>query len=302
MIDSMPRRRSSATTASPTGPAPSTIADSVVRHRCARHGVTTDRHRLGQRGAPVVEPVRHREAEARSEAHQVRVAAVVDVRVRADGLDTLRSQRDRQRRDQRSLAHRRPVGFRTERQHLRCELVTHDVVVRRIEHDRRAGFARRVDELVRVAQRVQVGSADAARLHRDERLTDPRNRVGNVLDDEVTPAGDRGEHCRTVRLVIAYVARMTAKSGRRDALLARLRELVDAAAAEPGTITFTMHTVDDDPDVVVSYELFADEAAFDAHRGSPTIARVLPQLRDLIAASAIERMEPVFGKGLALPS
>ena len=68
-IVSTPMRCSSATTARPTGPAPSTTAASALRHGCARDGVPADRHRFGERGAPMVETVRHLHAHARGQAH-----------------------------------------------------------------------------------------------------------------------------------------------------------------------------------------------------------------------------------------
>ena len=62
--------------------------------------------------------------------------------------------------------------------------------------------------------------------------------------------------------VIAYMSTIHAKAGRRADLLALLAELVEAAERdEPGTLAYTFHTLDDEPDTVISYELFADDAA-----------------------------------------
>ena len=58
------------------------------RDRGAGDGVATDRHRLGERGASMVEPVRHLHAHRRREPHPIGVRAVVDVRVRADRFHT----------------------------------------------------------------------------------------------------------------------------------------------------------------------------------------------------------------------
>ncbi|MDQ1509008.1 MAG: hypothetical protein QOG50_852 [Actinomycetota bacterium] len=92
---------------------------------------------------------------------------------------------------------------------------------------------------------------------------------------------------------------MRAHPGRREDLLEVLRELVDAAAAdEPGTLVYVMHEVDDDPDTVVSYELFADEAALDAHKASPTVAAVMPRLGPLIAVGSFRRLTPTLETGL----
>ena len=98
--------------------------------------------------------------------------------------------------------------------------------------------------------------------------------------------------------MIAYSSTMHARPGRRDELLALLQELVDVAIAdEPGTITYIFHTVDDEPDTVISYELFTDEAALAVHRDSPTVERILPRLRELTTPGSVRRLDPAIGKG-----
>ena len=92
---------------------------------------------------------------------------------------------------------------------------------------------------------------------------------------------------------------MRAHPGRRAELLDVLRDLVDAAAAdEPGTLVYVMHEAADDPDVVVSYELFADEAALAAHRDSAVVAAVIPRLNALVAERSFRRLDPTLATGL----
>ncbi len=92
---------------------------------------------------------------------------------------------------------------------------------------------------------------------------------------------------------------MRAHPGRRAALLELLRELVDAAAVdEPGTLVYVMHEAADDPDTVVSYELFADEAALDAHKASAAVAAVMPRLGPLVAEGSFRRLAPILETGL----
>ena len=92
---------------------------------------------------------------------------------------------------------------------------------------------------------------------------------------------------------------MRAHPGRRPELLELLRELVDAAAAEePGTLVYAMHEAADDPDTVVSYELFADDAAIEAHKASPAVAAVMPRLGALVAEGSFRRLEPALATGL----
>ena len=68
---------------------------------------------------------------------------------------------------------------------------------------------------------------------------------------------------------------------------------------EPGTLVYTFHTVDDDPDIVVSYELFTDQDALAVHRDSPTVTRVIPELRAITSPGSVQRLVPAIGKGLA---
>jgi quinol monooxygenase YgiN len=92
---------------------------------------------------------------------------------------------------------------------------------------------------------------------------------------------------------------MRAHAGRRAELLEVLRELVDAAASdEPGTLVYVMHEAADDPDLVVSYELFADDAALAAHRDSAVVASVMPRLNALIAEGSFRRLTPALTTGL----
>jgi quinol monooxygenase YgiN len=92
---------------------------------------------------------------------------------------------------------------------------------------------------------------------------------------------------------------LRAQPGRRDEVLTILQELVATAEAdEPGTLQYTFHVVDDDPDLVISYELFTDEDALAVHRDSPTVARVVPQLRAVTLPGSVQRLVPAIGKGL----
>jgi quinol monooxygenase YgiN len=92
---------------------------------------------------------------------------------------------------------------------------------------------------------------------------------------------------------------MRAHPGRRAELLELLRELVDAAETdEPGTLVYVMHETADDPDTVVSYELFADDAALAAHRDSAVVASAMPRLNELVAEGSFRRLDPALATGL----
>ena len=82
---------------------------------------------------------------------------------------------------------------------------------------------------------------------------------------------------------IVIFTRLTAVPGGRAGLLAAFAPLIDAVAGEPGTEVFAMHTARDDPDVVLFYEAYHDEAALAMHRESEAVQAVIPRLDDLLA-------------------
>jgi len=98
--------------------------------------------------------------------------------------------------------------------------------------------------------------------------------------------------------MIAYTVTITTQPGRRDDVMALMSRLVDAAADEPGTLMYAFHTIDDEPDTIVSYELFTDADALAAHQQNAVIAAVVPEMRGLVVGNVMRRGVPVVGKGL----
>jgi quinol monooxygenase YgiN len=82
---------------------------------------------------------------------------------------------------------------------------------------------------------------------------------------------------------VVIFTRLTAGRGRRDELLAALEELGEATRREPGAEIFVLHPARDEPDVVLGYEVFADDAALAEHRSSEHVAAIGPKLTDLLA-------------------
>ena len=95
-----------------------------------------------------------------------------------------------------------------------------------------------------------------------------------------------------------YNIRVTARPGRRDDLLALFHELAVAAVDEPGTLVYTFSTADSDPDLVVTFELFADEAAVEAHKAAAAMQRVRPQLDEVVASLDAKVGRYAFGPGV----
>jgi quinol monooxygenase YgiN len=100
---------------------------------------------------------------------------------------------------------------------------------------------------------------------------------------------------------IAYVVKLTAAEGKRDEALATLGKLVDATEGEPGTVQYLLHTETNEPDTIWFYELYADQAAFEAHSTSATMAEVLGLLGGglLAGAADMRQLDVVRHKGEA---
>ena len=81
---------------------------------------------------------------------------------------------------------------------------------------------------------------------------------------------------------VAIFTRLTAKPGRRADLLAVLDELAVSTRAEPGNEEFSVHGARDEPDVVLGYERFVDDAAIDAHRATEAVRVAREKLDDLL--------------------
>ncbi len=73
--------------------------------------------------------------------------------------------------------------------------------------------------------------------------------------------------------VLTVVARLRAARGKGDALAALLVEQAAAVRAnEPGCLVYRAHRSTRDPDLFLFYEMYADEAALEAHRTAPHLA------------------------------
>lgn len=73
--------------------------------------------------------------------------------------------------------------------------------------------------------------------------------------------------------VLTVVAKIRAAKGKGDALAALLSEQAAVVRQqEPGCLVYRPHRSTRDPDLFLFYEMYTDEAAFDAHRKAPHLA------------------------------
>jgi quinol monooxygenase YgiN len=99
---------------------------------------------------------------------------------------------------------------------------------------------------------------------------------------------------------VAVIARITARPEEAEAVEASLRTLVDAATAEDGTVEYVLNR-EGDSGTFWFYELYADQAAFDAHGQNPALAAAFGTFGPLMAEPPeLHVLTPVQAKHLSL--
>lgn len=100
---------------------------------------------------------------------------------------------------------------------------------------------------------------------------------------------------------IAVHFKLTAQPGKGDDVVAVLASLYEGSLdAEPGTLVHVMHRAKDNPDVIVFYEMYADDESFKVHGQNETLRAVGPKLAGLLAGPPEALMLDVLnGKGVS---
>lgn len=76
------------------------------------------------------------------------------------------------------------------------------------------------------------------------------------------------------------------------------RTAAEIRTCEPGTLAYLCHTVEGEPQQRIFYELYQDQAAFDAHEQQPHIRRFLQAREEFLESFEVDFL-PVFeGKPL----
>ncbi len=98
---------------------------------------------------------------------------------------------------------------------------------------------------------------------------------------------------------VAVAVKLTIKEGQRDAMTAAVMPGLETAKTEGGTITYIFHHDVADANLVWFYELYADNAAFDAHMKTEAFKTFSASLAPFIAgAPEFHILNPIGGKGL----
>jgi quinol monooxygenase YgiN len=97
---------------------------------------------------------------------------------------------------------------------------------------------------------------------------------------------------------VSFLAKVTAKEGKGDELIAAFEPLFEQVTKEPGTLLYAMHRAKDNPDVFWFTELYTDDDALAAHGSSDAMANAGPAFAPLVADSELIIGEPVRAMGL----
>jgi autoinducer 2-degrading protein len=98
--------------------------------------------------------------------------------------------------------------------------------------------------------------------------------------------------------MITVLARFKMQPGKESEALETLRDMATAVeASEPGALVYAMHRGQVDPLEIYTYEVYADHAAFAAHRKTPHMEELRSKFSHLMdpASFNVEVLERVAG-------
>ncbi len=94
--------------------------------------------------------------------------------------------------------------------------------------------------------------------------------------------------------MFAFLTRLRAKPGKRDALIALNLTMQEATAVEEGVPVYVFHTAEDNPDEFYYYDLYESEDAYSAHCATETFRAMLSSLGELAEVIEMTKLKP-FG-------
>lgn len=90
---------------------------------------------------------------------------------------------------------------------------------------------------------------------------------------------------------IQLIAHLVAKPGKEQALIDAVLAIVPDVRKEPGCIAYSLHVSREKPGTVVMYEVWADQAALDAHAKAPNLSGLAVRFDELLGEPL--RLEPL---------
>jgi len=97
-------------------------------------------------------------------------------------------------------------------------------------------------------------------------------------------------------LCVRFTCKDEASAEAYDRLVAETIEGIKAN--EPGTLVYASHLVEGQPMQRIFYELYRDQAAFEAHEAASHTRRYLDQRDQYIARTEVDRLTLQAGKGI----
>jgi len=98
---------------------------------------------------------------------------------------------------------------------------------------------------------------------------------------------------------VTVLAKITAQEGKRDELIAGMAPMMEHVESEPGTLQYILSTDAQDENVVWMYEVYEDQASFEAHGSSDVMKALGPAIGPFLAGRPeLIFLSPVRGKGL----
>jgi len=89
------------------------------------------------------------------------------------------------------------------------------------------------------------------------------------------------------------IATFTAKPEKTDVLIEKLSALVPLTRAEDGCITYVLHKGIGNTNLVVMFEKYKDQAAYDFHSKQPYLLQLIDELPEFVDDVSIELFNEV---------
>ena len=86
---------------------------------------------------------------------------------------------------------------------------------------------------------------------------------------------------------LVVVAIATAQAGKEGELKSRLEGVATASWDEPGVVTYAVHDLRDHPGSFMMVEVYASQAAFDAHLETPHVKALIEDLGSLVEGELV---------------
>ncbi len=98
---------------------------------------------------------------------------------------------------------------------------------------------------------------------------------------------------------VGVLAKLSVQDGKADEAVAALQTMLGHVPTETGTEIYILHRDQSDANILWFYELYTDQASFEAHGSSDTMKALGRSLGPVLAAPPeLTMLTPVGGKGL----